>query len=553
MSVRQPAAAAGGARTDAARLHGAWAGRLARWPGLAACAVAGAAAALAHPPFGVAPALLGFALVLAMLELRSSERPLRSGFARGWAAGFGYLAVSTSWIGEPFLVDAAAHAWQAPFALTLVPGLIGLLWGAAGWMYAALAPRGGPARVLAFASLFGAWEWLRGHMLTGFPWDLPGEAWRAGSAPSQAASLVGAYGLSWITLVLAGAPAVLAWRDRPRVKATVLAAAALALAGLYGFGEARLRAYPMATEASGPRVRVVQPDLPEPAVVDEPLVRATLARYVRLTLGPGPRPDVVVWPEGAVPDSFNSYLAPGTPTLAMVTGAIGPGQVLLVGGTRIQAQPDGAWRYYNTLLALSRGPGGLRADALYDKHHLVPFGEYMPFTSLLGPLGLRKVISNPEDFASGPPPQPIRTPLAGVWAVVQPLICYEALFPAIAEHAARAAWIVNISDDAWFGRHQGPWQHLNLASYRAIEEGLPMVRATPTGVSAVIDGLGRTLRGPGGDLLRLAPSRAGVIDARLPPPLASTPYTRWRGAPFWLMVLAGVLPALSSAIRRRRT
>ena len=529
------------------------AGRMARWGERALCFAGGAAAALAHPPYGFLPGLLGFGVVLVLLERRDPLRPLRSGFLRGWLAGAGYLAVSTSWIGEPFLVDAAAHAWQAPFALTLVPGLIGLLWGVAGLMYATLAPRGALARVLVFASLFGLWEWLRGHMLTGFPWDLPGEAWRAGSAPSQAAAAVGAYGLSWITLAIAAAPAALAWRGPATARFGPPAAAAVALAALYLGGAARLHAHPLAREAAGPAVRIVQPDLPEPSTVDDALVEATLKRYVDLARAPGPAPQVVIWPEGAIPSAFNTYLADSARTRAELAASLPPGQLLILGGYRVQPAP-GAWLYFNTLLALQRGgPQGLRAMAMYDKHHLVPFGEYLPFESVLGPLGLSQVVSVGQGFTAGPKPRPVSLPLPAPYALAQPLICYEALFPSIAEGAPRAGWIVNISDDAWFGRHQGPWQHLNLASYRAIEEGLPMVRGTPTGVSAVIDALGRTIRGPDGALERLAPSRAGVIDARLPPPLAPTLFTRWRDVPFWVMVLSGLAVGAASRMHRPRT
>ncbi len=544
MSAAAAAVSSGEAGREGA---GGWA---VRWPGLGLCLPAGALAGLAHPPWSLLPGLLGFAAGLALLVRRAPGRPLRSGFARGWLLGAGYLGVCTSWIGEPFLIDAAAHGWQAPFALTLTPGLIALLWGLGGWGFARLAPQGLFARVLAFASLFAGCEWLRGHVLTGFPWDLPGEAWRAGSAPSQAAAFVGAYGLSWITLALASAPAALLGRESVRRRALPCAAAAAGLLVLYGAGGVRLAAHPMAREATGPRVRIVQPDLPEPAAVDEALVERTVNRYVELTGAPGPRPDIVVWPEGAVPAAFESWLAPGSPMGRAVSRALAPGQVLLTGGVRMEPRPDGGWTAFNSLLALRADGGALRALALYDKHHLVPFGEYMPFAALLEPLGLRKLVSNPDDFEAGPKPRPLALPALGAWGRLQPLICYEALFPSIAEGAPRAAWLVNISDDAWFGRRQGPWQHLNLASYRAIEEGLPMVRSTPTGVSALVDPLGRVVR-VGGAPLSLAPSRAGVIDGRLPTPLAPTLFTRWRDAAFWVMVVVGLAPSLNERRRFR--
>ncbi len=523
---------------------------LRRWPGLVLCAAAGAAAGLAHPPYGFPPGLLGFAAAVLLLDRADARRPLRSGFARGWAVGFGYLAVCTSWIGEPFFVDAAAHAWQAPFALLLTPGLIALLWGLAGLAHRVLAPAGA-GRVFVFASVVAVAEWLRGHVLTGFPWDLPGEAWRAGSAPSQAAALVGSYGLSWLTLAAAASPAALLGPGGRRAKLAAASGGLAILGGLYGYGEARLHAHPPAPAGQGVRLRLVQPDLPEPATVDEALVRSTLARYLALTRAPpasgAPPPRLVVWPEGAIPGvALDTLLAPGSTSSDLLVRALAPGQVLMMGGVRVEPAADRV-RYYNTLVALKRTGDDLRVAAFYDKHHLVPFGEYLPLQGLLTPLGLRKLISNPDDFDAGPPPRPIRLPLGDLAAAsVQPLICYEALFPAIAEGAPRAAWLVNISDDAWFGRHNGPWQHLNLASYRAIEEGLPLVRATPTGVSAVVDAYGRVTRDAAGRPNLLPPGRAGVVDAALPPPAPPTPYGRWRDLPFWCLTLCGLAFAAGS-------
>ena len=178
------------------RVSSPWALRL--W---ALCA--GLAAALAHPPFGVLPGLLGYAVLMALLDA-AGPRPLRSAFLRGWLAGLGYFAVSCWWIVEPFFVDAKNQAWIAPIALPLMAGGLALFWGLAGLAYRWIAPRGA-ARLIVFAGCLALTEWLRGHVLTGFPWDLPGETWRAGSMPSQAASLVGAYGLTWFTVALSAA------------------------------------------------------------------------------------------------------------------------------------------------------------------------------------------------------------------------------------------------------------------------------------------------------------------------------------------------------------
>ena len=212
---------------------------------------------------------------------------------------------------------------------------------------------------------------------------------------------------------------------------------------------------------------------------------------------------------------------------------LAPGQTLLMGANRADIGKGGDIAYFNSLIALRRQAAGLEITGVYDKHRLVPFGEFIPLGDLATRYGFRSLVHMPEDFTAGPPPRPMT---ARDLPPLQPLICYEALFPGFASKAARQAglrprWLLNVSNDAWFGRTSGPWQHLNMASYRAIEEGLPLVRATPTGVSAVVDAFGR-------QAARLALGRLGTIDARLPPPLPATPYGTFGDLAFAAMLLA---------------
>jgi apolipoprotein N-acyltransferase len=479
----------------------------------------GAAAGLAHPPFGLLPGLFGFALLLHLLDAASTRRPLRAAFLLGWAAGFAYFLVGTWWVGEAFMVDAAAHAWQAPFAVTLLPAGLALFWGGAAVAYRALAPVG-VRRVLVFAALFALAEWLRGNVLTGFPWDLPGEAWRAGSAPSQAAALIGAYGLSLVTLAIAAAPAVLGGADRRLAKLTTIHLAVLALAVVWIGGALRLSGPQPAPTAL--QVRVVQPDIPQAMKWSPQAFKGIVDRYVQLTGAPAARrPDVVIWPEAAIPSLADDLFAKGSWPGTAFAGVLRPGQTLLAGVVRTEGP-----RYFNSLVALRREGDGFAFLALYDKFRLVPFGEFLPMEGLFTALGLKKLVSVEGSFTTGKQPAPIDP--AGL-PRLQPLICYESLFPGIARSGGlRPAWIVNVSNDAWFGRTSGPLQHLNLASYRAIEEGLPLVRATPTGVSAFVDAYGRTLSS-------LPAGKGGVLDAALPGAAAPTPYSHWREAPFWML------------------
>lgn len=502
-----------------------------RWYAPLTALAGGLAAGLAHPPFGLIVGLLGYSLLLLRLETLPTERPLRAAFGIGWLAGLGYFGLSTWWIAEPFLVEPEVHGWMAPFAVVLMGGGLALFWGLAGLVYRSLRPRSA-WKPLVFAGVFAAAEWLRGHVLTGFPWNLVGESWRGGSAPSQAAALVGAYGLTWITLAIAATPAVLVLPVRRIGQAGAMIAAMGGLVCLYAGGMGRLVEPAPGEDSSQPMLRVVQANIDQKDKWKPENLGQVFDAYLDLTTRPasGPAPDIVIWPEGALPAVIDDLIAPGSPYAPRLRDALRQGQTLMMGANR--AEPDGAggYRYFNTLVAFRRDPAALRVTGVYDKHRLVPFGEFMPLGDLAGRLGIRALVHMPDDFTAGPPPKPLRAEGA---PALQVLICYEALFPGFGADAdARPAWLLNVSNDAWFGRTSGPWQHLNIASYRAIEQGLPLVRATPTGVSAVIDAKGRIVRGA-----RLGLGAYGVIDARLPEATAPTPYSRWGDGPFAVLLV----------------
>lgn len=501
----------------------------------AAALCGGLFAALAFPPFGFLPGLAGFALVLWSLG-RPADKPLCAAALRGGLAGLGYFAASVCWIVEPFLVDERTYGWMAPFALVLMAGGLSLFWAAASALWRTTGTRGLQG-LFAFAACLSAAEWLRGHVLTGFPWNLPGEAWPAGSALSQGAALAGAYGLTWVTLVLAASPAWILDAGRPARRGVRVLAVAGAFLALHAWGAARAAATPIAP--AGPVVRIVQADIDQKTKWRPENLEGIFRTYLDLSTRPAAKaPALVVWPEGALPAVINDLLAPGAPWRVALAGALAPGQVLAMGANRVEGNEDGVLTYRNSLVFLQGTGPDLALAGIYDKHRLVPFGEFMPLGDLAGRIGLRSLVHMPEDFTAGPPPAPLSLP--GLPAV-QPMICYEALFPGFTRAAAlragaRPAWILNVSNDAWFGRASGPWQHLNMARYRAIEEGLPIVRSTPTGVSAVIDSNGRTL----GPVLGLGAS--GVVDLALPPARAPTPYARWGDLPFLaLLVLSAAL------------
>jgi apolipoprotein N-acyltransferase len=518
------------------------------WPGPKASAllslVAGGLVAIAQPPFGVLPGLLGYALLLHLVETGPDERPLRSAFWRGWLAAFAYFLIGCWWVAEAFMVDARGQGWMAPFAVMLLPAGLGLFWGAAMAVYRWLRPRG-PWRILVFAGALAGVEWLRGHVLTGFPWNLPGETWRAGTPLSQAAALVGAYGLTWITLAAAASFAALMWKGSRLTRFAPPILAVCALTMLWGWGAIRLR-HTVATSPTAPVVRIVQPNVKEEAKYNYDNLKSIFFRYIDLTSRPAARvPDIVVWSEGAVPMSANQLLDPAGGWGDVLRDALHPGQTLLFGGYRMQG-PASNPRYFNSLIAVRRAGSGLEVTGVYDKYRLVPFGEYLPAESILQPLGFKDLTHIGDSFTPGPRPAPIS--LMGL-PPVQPLICYESLFPdlvraAVRQGPVRPRWIVNVSNDSWFGVTSGPLQHLNQASYRAIEQGLPIVRATPTGVSAMIDAYGRVVPGT-----QLGFGQAGFADAPLPAALTATTYGRIGDLPFLILILLSAAAALCSRAR----
>ena len=334
----------------------------------------GVLAALAFPPFGVLPGLAGFFLILWSLD-RPAVRPVRAAAMRGALAGVGYFSVSVVWIVEPFLVDERTYGWMAPFALVLMAGGLSLFWAAAAAVWRRVGARGLPG-LLAFAACLSGAEWLRGHVLTGFPWNLPGEAWPAGSPLSQGAAVVGAYGLTWATLVLCASPAwILDTGTRRRRIARGLAVAGVFLA-LHAWGAARIAATPQGP--AGPVIRIVQADIDQKTKWRPENLPGIFRTYLELSARPAAlRPDLVVWPEGALPAVINDLLAPGSPWRAALARSLPPGQVLAMGANRVELDPRGSLTYRNSLILLQGGGDDLALAGVYDKHRLVPFGEVM--------------------------------------------------------------------------------------------------------------------------------------------------------------------------------
>lgn len=512
---------------------------------------------LAQPPFGFLPGLLVYSVLLWSLDQDLGPKPLRRAFAIGWWAGFLYFLVGCFWVAEAFLVDASNQGWMAPFAVCLLPGGIALFWGAAFAAYRKLVS--GPltghwSRWLVFAGLFCLFEWLRGTILTGFPWNPAGATWKAGSAVSQLAALFGVYGLSLFTVTLFASPAV-SRREQGLKGLWPVAVSALILVAGLGFGAVRLATTEVAPTQTW--IRIVQPNIGQRAKWSEGALLRVMRDYVAYSRAHAgreilqavtkrdrkPYPDVIVWPEGALPDAAENLLDPQSETANLFAGLLQPDQILLWGAYHRAVDEENALVWRNSLLALSRDESGTNYQVVYSKFKLVPFGEFLPFESVLESLGVKELAHVGDGFSPGPRTRPVE--VEGLPPFL-PLICYEGLFPALANGERpsssaplRPSWIVNISNDAWFGPTTGPVQHLNLSSYRAIEEGLPMVRSTPTGVSAIIDPLGRIVEGS-----EIRIGQSGFRDVLLPEAVSFAPYTLWRHLHLMLVALFCLIPLI---------
>ncbi|MES2814738.1 MAG: apolipoprotein N-acyltransferase [Pseudomonadota bacterium] len=470
----------------------------------------GAVAALGQAPLGFWWATLAGLAGLVWLLDRVRDR--RGAFLTGLWAGTGYFALALNWIVEPFLIDIARHGWMAPFALALLSAGLALFWAPAALM-SRLARRPALAFVVAFVAL----EWLRGVVFTGFPWAMLGHVW-IGTPLDQLAALGGPSLLSLLTLTAAVLPVV--WRWRGALGAAAVLGCALA------WGLWRL-AQPMPA-AGDLTLRLVQPNAEQSVKWDAARAQEFFDRLIALTAKDGPA-DLTIWPETAVP-----YMLEYSPEVADMVVAASGGRPVALG-----IQREEAGRFYNSLRVLE-GDGG--ETARYDKAHLVPFGEYIPFGDLAYDwFGLRAFAAQAGNtYTAGPGPRVLDL---GRFGKVLPLICYEAIFPRdVNAMPDRADWILQITNDAWFGIWTGPFQHFDQARLRAIEQGLPLIRVANTGVTAVVDARGRVV-----DQLPFGVMDA--LDTRIPGALPPTPYARWGDGPLALL-LAG-LAGLAMIGRRR--
>ena len=514
------------------------------WKRAALAFLAGAFAVLALPPFDFfAAAFVSFVLLVLLVE--GAVAPPNAGPLRrimpavklGWQFGFGYFLAGLWWLGNALLVEADEFAWAIPLAVLVLPAGLALFHALAVGLARVIWTEGiGAAAALAFG--FGVAEWLRQFLFTGFPWNPTGHLAMPGPLLMQSASLVGVEGMNALAVLFFALPAVL-FLGRHRRRGMLLLLLLAAAHGGYGYYRLH-NAAPQ--KQDGTLVRLVQPSVSQSEKWDNAARDKIFSKLLELSTakpaGGKKRPDLIIWPETSIP-----FLLKERPdAYSAIAAALEDGQTLLAGAVRQEGDRKSGEevRYYNSLLVINDKGEQISAS---DKRHLVPFGEYLPLDGLLRSLGLSEVVNTPGGFSAGGARRNIT--LAN-GTELNPLICYEVIFPdEIGTEDGRADAMVNVTNDAWYGNTPGPWQHLRFAQIRAVEQGLPLVRAANNGMSVTIDSYGQIVEG-----LKL--NEIATIDTYLPAKLQPTQFVL-RGRLWFSLILFALAAIAGLTILRVRS
>lgn len=501
---------------------------LSEWRLIAFGIVSGAVGTLALAPYDFLPALfVAMSAAVLMLDrvaaqgIRGWPR-WRAAFLAGWSFGFGWFVAGLWWLGAAFLVEPDQFAWLMPLGVLGLPAVLAVFYGLAFVLASSLWSKG-PARIAAFACPLALIEWARGHVFTGFPWNMPGMALAASLTLAQSAALVGAYGLNVVAIFAAASPAALSGAGSLIKRAAPLAASVIVLAAMAAFGSWRL-AQPSPPDVAGVSLRIMQPDVPQDAKFRPQNRDAIMERYFSVSGAPGwEKATHFIWPESPFPFLLTRDRA----ALADIGDMLGDRAVLVTGAVRARPALPGEANnaYYNGVQVIG-AKGAVLAHA--DKVHLVPFGEYLPLADWLEAIGLRTFVPVPGVFTPGEKRTALKVPGLPDAA---PLICYEAIFPGeVLPENGKPRWLLNITNDAWFGLTAGPHQHFAQARLRSIEEGLPLVRAANNGISAIVDSMGRIRA-------QLGLGETGIVDGPLPGAADATVFTQMRSIFLILMLV----------------
>jgi apolipoprotein N-acyltransferase len=488
---------------------------------------AGALCVLAMSPWNVPLALmLGFSFFYIMA---SNTHGRFAPFAIGWMFAFGYFLIGLSWIGNALLVEGNDFQWAWPFEIAGLPALLAIF-PAAGFAFAAKFIKFERfTGYLALAGVLALCEWARGHFFTGYPWNLFAYTWAKNLPVAQLSAYAGAYGLNLLTILWVALPGwlLLARQDSCRRRAVYAAGVLLTFIACFIFGALRLKAHPD-TLRTDIVARIVQPNIPQSEKWDQNKEAENLRKHLDLSW-PQPINDkvttLIIWPETSLADYVVDVPRARQSIINVLSYYKGP-VYLISGYLRHEEQADGSARYYNSLAIFDRGMNLLTA---YNKSHLVPFGEYIPFQKYI-PL---KPFVEFAGFTPGNGPETYELPGVGALGLS---VCYEIIFPgAIVERDKRPDWIINVTNDGWYGKSSGPHQHFDQSRFRAIEEGIPVVRAASTGISGVVGPTGRIIY------------EAGLMEKHgqnvaLPEKLAQpTLYSKFKDIIFFIAAFAAIL------------
>jgi apolipoprotein N-acyltransferase len=504
----------------------AYFGNISGWRRYIWAFLGGGLTTLALPPVDFLPAFF-LSISVFVLQLDRPQRTWRDAFALGWSFGFGYFAFGLYWISNAMLVFGDQHAWMLPFAALGLPAFLAIFMGVAACV-ASLA-RGRIGTALAVAVAFASVDWLRGHVLTGLPWNLFGHAWSGLDPLLQSASLYGIYGMGLFALVSAALPAAAIGRGCRQKRLLVLVAASAIVIIHWGGGVLRLGAEPP-SKTPGVGIRLVQANIPQSEKWAPQFRARNIGAHYRLSLQD--RPDWIthiIWPEMAV----TLYLRRDAAARKVLAKVVPEKGLLITGAPRRGARLAGS---FNSVLAMNAS--GEIID-YYDKAHLVPFGEYVPLASMLP---IEKITQGALGYLPGAGVRTMRLP--GL-PPVSFLVCYEIIFPGeVIDPLDRPSAIFNLTNDAWYGVSVGPHQHFANARVRAVEEGMPVLRAAYTGISGAFD--------PNGRVLGVIPlNERGFLDIKLPKPLSEpTFYGEWRDLLFFCLLIG--FAGISAFFSRRR-
>jgi apolipoprotein N-acyltransferase len=509
------------------------------WKRLFAAFVFGSVMALTMPPFNFFP-LLWICLPALILLLQGAQNN-KQAFVVGWSFAFGFFVFGLYWIASAMFVDIEHYWWAVPLSVAGLPAFFALYYGFAS-IFARKFGLSGLAGAVVFGLFWFLADYARGHLFTGFPWILLGYAWSGVLPVLQITSIVGIYGLTLISAVAACLPASFvcdrleadSFKKEGKQKAARIAfiASLVFFAVLWVSGEFRLKTTVL-ENAPGVTLRLVQPNIDQAKkwLVGER--ERHFQELIDLSTFKGETPVThIFWPETA--SAF--YLSEDAERRKKIAEKIWATTKIITGVIRRDVDENGKMRFYNSLVALD---GFGRLVAGYDKAHLVPFGEFMPFRKIIP---LQALATKGVDFTPGPGVRSLR--VLGL-PLFSPLICYEAIFPGnVVDPEDRPDFMVNLTNDGWYGRTTGPYQHFAIARVRAIEEGMPLIRIANTGISGVIDPLGRVEK-------ELGIGERGIIDSTLPKALPATFFEKWKELFVWIaFFILFAASAQKSKIRR---